>query len=49
MGLCTAPYVFTKITRPVVFYIRKLGFRSVLYLDDFLLFGYSFEECENNV
>ncbi|XP_018360234.1 PREDICTED: uncharacterized protein LOC108759349, partial [Trachymyrmex cornetzi] len=48
-GLATAPYIFTKITRPIVTILRKQGFQSVVYLDDFLLLGASEEECRENV
>ena len=48
-GLSTAPYVFTKLTKPVAAYLRKLGFQSVVYLDDWLLFGKSFADCQRNV
>jgi len=48
-GLSTAPYIFTKILRPVITYLRKKGYQSVIYLDDFLLLGSSSEECRANV
>lgn len=48
-GLSTAPYIFTKIMRPVVSYLRQRGFHSVIYLDDFLFLGSSPEECQANV
>ncbi|XP_071575169.1 uncharacterized protein [Temnothorax nylanderi] len=48
-GLSTAPYIFTKILRPVTTYLRRRGFSSVLYLDDFLMFGSSPENCLDNV
>ena len=48
-GLSTAPYIFTKIMRPVVSYLRQKGFQSVIYLDDFLFIGLSLEECQANV
>lgn len=49
MGLCTAPFVYTKLMKPVISYLRERGFTSVLYLDDFLLMGNSKEECLLNV
>lgn len=33
-GLSTACYIFTKLLRPIVKYIRACGIRLVLYLDD---------------
>lgn len=44
-GLCTAPYVFTKIMKPIVSYLRLLGFILVLYLDDFLILAKTFKLC----
>lgn len=48
-GLNTAPYVFTKIMKPVIQTLRSSGFLSVIYLDDFLLIGDSYESCKDNV
>lgn len=48
-GLCTAPYVFTKLIKPVLQYLRLSGLLSVAYLDDFLCIGRSFDECLKNV
>jgi len=48
-GLNTAPYVFTKILKPVVGYLRNLGFLSVIYLDDLLLIGNTYSECSANI
>lgn len=48
-GLSTAPYVFTKLLRPVVSTLRQRGLKSVVYLDDFLLIGNTFKNCINNV
>lgn len=48
-GLNTAPYIFTKIMKPVVGYLRNLGFLSVVYLDDLLLLGDTFSECLKNI
>lgn len=38
-GLCTVPFVFTKLMKPIVQSLRAKGFLSVFYLDDILLFG----------
>ncbi|XP_067204231.1 uncharacterized protein [Linepithema humile] len=48
-GLSTAPYIFTKILRPVVTFLRNQGYQSVVYLDDFLLLGSSADECRANI
>lgn len=47
-GLNTAPYVFTKILKPVVASLRLEGLLSVIYLDDFLLLGNSVTTCQRN-
>lgn len=36
-GMCTCPYVFTKVFKPVISYLRSLGYTSVVYLDDIFL------------
>ena len=38
-GSSIAPYLFTKILRPVVTYLRENGIRCILYVDDFLICG----------
>lgn len=48
-GLSSAPYIFTKTMKPVVATLRERGFLSVIYLDDFLLFGDTFQDCTANV
>lgn len=48
-GLCTAPFVFTKILKPVTQYLRSGGNISVNYLDDFFLLGGSHSECLQNM
>lgn len=48
-GLSTAPYVFTKIMKPVVSSFRLKGISCVVYLDDFLIFGDTRSKCESNV
>lgn len=47
-GLTSAPYVFTKLGKPILNYLRKKGIRVVVYLDDFLIFGVSRQECIDN-
>lgn len=48
-GLSTAPYIFTKILRPVVAHLRGRGLCSIIYLDDFLIIGASKEDCSRNL
>ena len=48
-GLNVAPWIFTKLLRPVLFHLRQTGLRSVAFLDDFLLLGNSFPDCQRNV
>ena len=36
-GLCTTPYVFLKITKPAVQFLRQIGIHIIIYLDDMLL------------
>ena len=40
-GLSSAPRVFTKLMKPVVDYIRSMGIRCVIYLDDILIMARS--------
>ena len=44
-GLCTAPLVFTKVTKPLKAFLHSLAIRSIWYLDDVLIIGSSKEEC----
>ena len=48
-GLSKAPYVFTKVLKPVMAFLRTLGFISVIYLDDILCIGRTREKCSLNV
>lgn len=45
-GLSIAPYIFTKIMKPIIAHLRKQGISCVIYLDDLLLLGKSREECQ---
>jgi len=47
-GLCTAPRVFTKVIKPIIGYLREKGYKSVAYLDDFLLLGKTSASCKQN-
>lgn len=48
-GLCTSPYIFTKIMKPVVSKLRLEGMLLILYLDDFLFIHNSKDLCEKNI
>lgn len=48
-GLNTAPFVFTKITKPIVKLLRTAGLLSTLYLDDWLLLGRTYLDCVLNL
>lgn len=47
-GLSSSPFVFTKVLKPVINFLRKKGFLSVIYLDDILCIADSYEECLRN-
>ena len=36
-GLCTAPFAFSKTTKPITQFLRQLGIHLIIYLDDLLL------------
>ena len=48
-GLNVSPYVFTKVLKPVMNYLRLRGLSSVIYLDDILCIGKDFEDCKSNL
>ena len=48
-GLKSAPYLFTKIIKVVVTWLRERGVKIVYYLDDFLIMAHSITECERFV
>ena len=41
--------LFTKVLKPAFFYLRKVGYLSVVYVDDSYLQGETFEECLQNI
>ena len=47
-GLNTAPRIFTKLLKPVAALLLKGGVRMVLYLDDFLILGSTFQEAQSH-
>jgi hypothetical protein len=48
-GLACAPRLFTKLMKPVFATLRERGHISSGYLDDSLLVGYSYGECQSNI
>lgn len=48
-GLNIAPFIFTKLMKPVFSYLRDKGYLSVVFLDDCLLMGENYESCMENV
>lgn len=48
-GLSTAPFVFTKVMKPVAKLLRSAGFLSTVYLDDWFLIGQSYNDCLKNI
>lgn len=48
-GLCTAPYVFTKMLKPVMEFLRSHDLISCIYLDDIFCVGRTRNECETNI
>lgn len=48
-GLPVSPWIFTKIMKPVLNVLRSKGFISMVYLDDFLCLGNSYNTCRVNV
>ena len=46
-GLSTAPRVFTKLLKPVVGFLRQIGCRLIIYLDDILLLHQDREQLLN--
>ena len=48
-GLSSAPYVFTKIMKPAMAHLRRLGFLSVVYLDDWAIIGNTKHANQKNI
>jgi len=47
-GLSSAPYVFTKVLKPVFSYFRQLGIRCSYYIDDSLTMNKDRTACKDN-
>lgn len=48
-GLSTCPYIYSKVIKVAIAYLRSKGIRITNYLDDILIFGRSREECLINL
>ena len=48
-GLSLAPWVFTKLLRPVMGFLREKGYVNNIFLDDIWLHGDSQAECLDNI
>ncbi len=48
-GLSLAPFLYTKLMKPIVAKLRSQGILLISYLDDMLVFGNSFDECKKAV
>ena len=46
-GLNTAPRVFTKLLKTIAASLRKRGVRMILFLDDFLILGSTYQEAHS--
>lgn len=47
-GLSTAPYVFTKLTKPLVSLLREEGIKLIIFLDDVLIMSQSETEANSS-
>lgn len=41
--------LFIKLMKPIMHHLRSNGYLSVIYLDDFLILGHSYEKCRTNM
>ena len=48
-GYCASPWVFTKLLKVAVTFLRLSGIRLVIYLNDLLIIGTTAEECSDAV
>ena len=48
-GLSCAPWVFTKVMKPIAIFLRSMGVRMIIYIDDILLMGNSPEQVESHL
>lgn len=48
-GLSSAPYVYTKLMKPVISFLHKHSICCTVYLDDYLILAESREQCQKDV
>ena len=48
-GLCSAPRLFTKLTKVLLSALRKQGHQIVAYIDDCLIVGFTQQDCRLSV
>lgn len=48
-GLNTAPFVFTKLLKPIICLLRSLGYLSSIYLDDICIISHNYQDCLDNI
>lgn len=48
-GLASAPRTYTKVLKPVFSSLRKMGHVNVVYIDDSLLQGDTYADCQANI
>ena len=48
-GLSCAPWVFTKVMKPISIFLRSMGVRMIVYIDDILLMGDSPNQVESHL
>ena len=48
-GLTSAPRIFTKLLKPVLAHLRKMGMIVSCYIDDCIFIAPSFDELNSNI
>ncbi|XP_057337594.1 uncharacterized protein LOC130675769 [Microplitis mediator] len=48
-GLSISPYIFTKLMKPIVNFLREKGFLLAIYLDDIIFIAKSYNICREKV
>ena len=48
-GLSCAPWVFTKVMKPISIFLRSMGVRMIVYIDDILVMGESPEQVKGHL
>lgn len=47
--LASAPYIFTKILKPVLYSLKQKGFLLIVYLYNFCLIAPTYNQCVENI